>query len=59
MSNTTPSMIDVPSSWTYAGMSRFHGDALPGVGVGYGSGVWSGVAVGVGLGDRARLSSAT
>ena len=54
-----PSMIDVPSSKTYAGMSRFHGDAVSGVGVGNGSGVWSSVAVGAGLRDEAGLSSAT
>ena len=31
-------------------MSRFHGDALSGVGVGNGSGVWGGVAMGDGEG---------
>ena len=65
MSNTTPSidvgpsMMVVPSAYTYGGMSRPHGDAVSGVGVGNGSEVWAGVAVGAGLGDAEGLSSAT
>ena len=65
ISNTTPSidvgpsMIVVPSAYSYGGMSRPHGDAGSGVGAGVSSGVAVGVAVGGGLGDVGGLVMAT
>jgi hypothetical protein len=52
-------MIDVPSSYSYGGMSRPHGDAGSRVGAGVGAGVAVGVAVGGGLGEVGGLVMAT
>lgn len=65
MSNTTPSinvgpsMMVVPSAYSYGGMSRPQGDAESGVGTGAGAGVAVGVAVGDGLGEVGGLVIAT
>ncbi len=52
-------MIDVPSAYTYGGMSRPNGDARSGVGAGVGAGIAVGVAVGGGLGEVGGLVIAT
>jgi hypothetical protein len=57
--DVVPSMMVVPSSYSYGGMSRPHGDAGSRVGAGVGAGVAVGAAVGGGLGEVGGLVIAT